>query len=73
MMMTTATTTDDEAKTSADTITDRYTDSSLDLFTLKFVIEHDDDYKDDDDDVPFAIWTQIIGRTATARRWRFSA
>ena len=45
--MTTATMTDDEAKTSADIITYRYTDSSLDVFTLIFVIEHDDDYKDD--------------------------
>ena len=71
--MTTATMTDDEAKTSADTITYRYTDSSLDFFTLIFVIEHDDDYKDYDDDVPLAIWAQIIGRTSTARRWRCSA
>ena len=72
--MTAATMTDDEAKTSADTITYRYTDYSLDFFTLIFVIEHDDDYKDDDDDdVPLAIWAQIIGRTAIARRWRFSA
>ena len=39
MMMTTATTTDDEANTNADTITYPYTDSSTDSFTLILMVE----------------------------------